>query len=579
MSTEEYNTKKEFYGKLSDSDVDFLIGELCSAREKNPDVKIMDNMKNGYYNYPNIIEQEKINIQKESELVNNDILKSIFESDTPLSLEEQNELKAKGLYAEYMSKFNKQEENDMQSIEDEIRNNLAREEAITEVVSDEVINEGEYFPEETENNEESVITNEAEIINENKKSSPKVLISGGDRSVDKKSALASAMAFPNFVSGAVSDMGGTPYGEESLQDVAKELVDTVNKVVSGEELKEALPEVVNTDDDGEMSIEEFNDVPATNLSVPDEELTAVLKEKYSNVNDNDAFKLIEVMNRYKSGEKFNVFEALPESIKTAINSEAMSVGADKNIINFFAKSFINDLVNNTYIDREIKDFNEELKNVLEPMNNISGTLMDEYSDEVYHKFTDKLEDKANEIEKEHPEKANELREISKAFTEAVTLSRVLKTVEETPSIINKAYKEARDSWNKFCKNYDEKVSLINPSPRSISYYETGLSQSGVFLGYPDGYLRTVIVLVANSVLKAIDKNNIVEQVYAYYASNAMYTIAFTANNSEVNDIINKSLVSLVDKIDDYMMPLLLRPTKKNKKNPKLKYNARTVNKI
>ena len=565
MSIEDYNARKEFYGKLSDSDVDSLIGELCSAREENPDVKIMDNMKNGYYNYPNIIEQEKIDIQKESELINDDILKSIFESDTPLSLEEQNELKAKGLYAEYMSKFNKQEENDMQSIEDEIRNNLTREEAITEVVSDEVINEGEYFPEETENNEESVIVNEAEVINEDKESSTKIL--------DK------VTAFPNFVSNIVTDNGGIPYKEESLQDVTKELVDTVNKVVSGEELKEALPEVVNTDDDGEMSIEEFNDVPATNLSVPDEELTAVLKEKYSNVNDNDAFKLIEVMNRYKSGEKFNVFEALPESIKTAINSEAMSVGADKNVINFFAKSFINDLVNNTYIDREIKDFNEELKNVLEPMNNISGTLMDEYSDEVYHKFTDKLEDKANEIEQEHPEKASELREISKAFTEAVTLSRVLKTIEETPSIINKAYKEARDSWNKFCKKYDEKVSLINPSPRSISYYETGLSQSGVFLGYPDGYLRTVIVLVANSVLKAIDEDNIVEQVYAYYASNAMYTIAFTANNSEVNDIINKALVSLVDKIDDYMMPLLLRPTKKNKKNPKLKYNAKTINKF
>lgn len=557
MSIEDYNARKEFYDKLSDNDVDSLIGELCSAREKNPDVKIIDNMKNGYYNYPNIIEQEKINIQKESELINDDILKSIFESDTPLSLEEQNELKAKGLYAEYMSKFNKQEENDMQSIEDEIRNNLAREESITEVVSDEVINEGEYFPkEETENNEEFVIVDETEVINEDKESSTKIL--------DK------VMAFPNFVFNIVTDNGGTPYKEESLQDVTKELVNTVNKVVSGEELKEAFQEVINTDDDGEMSIEEFNDVPATNLSVPDEELTAVLKEKYSNVNDNDAFKLIEVMNRYKSGEKFNVFEALPESIKAAINSEAMSVGADKNVINFFAKSFINDLVNNTYIDREIKDFNEELKNVLEPMNNISGTLMDEYSDEVYHKFTDKLEDKANEIEQEYPEKASELREISKAFTEAVTLSRVLKTIEETPSIINKAYKEARDSWNKFCKKYDEKVSLINPSPRSISYYETGLSQSGVFLGYPDGYLRTVIVLVANSVLKAIDENNIVKQVYAYYASNAMYTIAFTANNSEVNDIINKALINLVDKINDYMMPLLLRPTKKNKKNLKIK---------
>lgn len=56
------------------------------------------------------------------------------------------------------------------------------------------------------------------------------------------------MAFPNFVSGAVSDMGGTPYGEESLEDVAKELVDTVDKVTSVEGLEEAITAESNNED-------------------------------------------------------------------------------------------------------------------------------------------------------------------------------------------------------------------------------------------------------------------------------------------------------------------------------------------
>lgn len=570
---EEYNARREFYEGLSDNDVDSLIGELCSARKNNLDVGIVDNISN-YNNSTNLIEQEKIDIKKDAEMINDDILKSIFESDTPLSQEEMNELKAKGIYAEYMSKFNNnQEDNAMQSIEEEIRNNLARdEESITEVISEEKEVSTDSFPEETESNKESDTSDKDINTNENKKSSPKVLISGG-RSVGKKSALASTMAFSNFVSGAVSDMGGTPYGEESLEDVAKELVDTVDKVTSVEGLQEAMAaesKDENSDDDREMTIEEFNDVPATELSVPDDVLTSALMEKYDNVDTQDALKLIEVMNRYKSGEKFNVFEALPTSLKQAIAAEAMSVGADKATINFFAKSFINDLVNNTYLDKEIQDFNEELKEVLAPMNNIAGTIMDEYSDEVYHKFTNNLEDKANEIQDTDPDKANELREVSKAFNDAISLKRVCDIIEKTPSLINKAYKNARDNWTSFRNEYDKKVSLVSPSPRTIQYYETGLYNTKFSKDYSPEYMRTIIVLVANTVLRAVEENTLTEHVYAYYASNAMYTIAFTANNSEVNNIVMNALNSIFEKVDEYMAPLLARNSKKNRKRNKKK---------
>lgn len=568
---EEYDARRAFYDGLSNNDVDSLIGELCSARKNNIDVEIVDNISD-YSNSINLIEQEKIDIKRDAEMINDDILKSIFESDTPLSQEEMNELKAKGIYTEYMSKFNNnQEDNDMQLIEEEIRNNLARyEESVTEVISEDEVPVNS-FPEETESNKESDTSDKDINTNENKKSSPKVLISGGGRSVGK--TLASAMAFPNFVNGAVSDMGGTPYGEESLEDVAKELVNTVDKVTSVEGLQEAMATELkdeNSDDDREMTIEEFNDVPATELSVPDDVLTSALMEKYDNVDAQDALKLIEVMNRYKSGEKFNVFEALPDSLKQAISAEAMSVGADKATINFFAKSFINDLVNNTYLDKEIQDFNEELKEVLAPMNNIAGTIMDEYSDEVYHKFTNNLEEKANEIQDSDPDKANELREVSKAFNDAISLKRVCDMIEKTPSIINKAYKNARDNWTRFCNEYNEKVSLVSPSPRTIQYYETGLFNTNFSKDYSLAYMRTVIVLVANTVLKAIEENTLTEHVYAYYASNSMYTIAFTANNSEVNTIVMNALKSIFEKVDEYMAPLLTRNSKKNRKRNKKK---------
>ena len=93
----------------------------------------------------------------------------------------------------------------------------------------------------------------------------------------------------------------------------------------------------------------------------------------------------------------------------------------------------------------------------------------------------------------------------------------------------------------------------------------GLKTSRVCSGYSDAYINTLIVLVANSVMNAIDKNCLTEHIYAYYASNSMYTVAFTANNSEVNYIVSNNIKFILDKIAEYMAPLEARNSKKNRK--------------
>lgn len=563
------NEEKDFIGKLSDSDLDNLIGELCRTRDSNPDVKLMDSIMKGHTINP--ILQEQLDIMRDASIIEEDIVTSLFKSSEPLSQEEVNMLKAKNLYDKYINYNNQvQGEDAMESIEAEIRRNLASEDDITEVISEEEMITQDSFPEEeTKFNAEFNNSDKNNDINITEESNAKNNKVNGGSIIMENNVLKEAMTFPNFVAGIAEK----PYVEESLTDIVEELGDTIEKVTSGEnivsEIKKNEPSVSVEDDDHEMTIEEFNDVPATNLTVDDSILTSVLTETYDNVTTEDAMKLIEVMNRYKSGEKFDVFEALPNSLKAVINAEAASVGADKATINFFAKSFINDLVNNTYIDKEIKDFNEELKEVLAPMNNIAGTVMDEYSDEVYHKFTDKLEDKANEIEAENPEKATQLREVSKSFTEAINLKRIKDILKENPSYANKSYKTARDNWNKFCNEYKSKVSNVNPTPRDIDFYLIGLNSS-LKSEYSEDIIKALVIMVANSVIKAIEKETLTEHIYAYYASNSMYTIAFTANNSEVNKIILDNTREVLDIINEYMKPLLARNSKKNRKRNRKK---------
>ena len=88
--------------------------------------------------------------------------------------------------------------------------------------------------------------------------------------------------------------------------------------------------------------------------------------------------------------------------------------------------------------------------------------------------------------------------------------------------------------------------------------------------YDESIIKALVVMVANSVIDAIDEGNLNEHIYAYYSSNALYTIMFTANNSEVNAIIMNSVKEALDLIKNYMEPLLARNSKKNRKRNRKK---------
>lgn len=565
---------------MSDSDINGLIDVLCSARADNPDVVLMDNIKGQQATPINPIEQEKIALRQDSDSIEDELVRNIFENNwnNPLSIEEINELKAKGIYDRYMkskSKGNIQEENTMSDIEAEIKANMNKElpggiENIAEVIEEkEEVTQEDSFQSDGFNKEDS--SSNENINTGTSEETIRICTEIADNT--KKIASNMVFGFPSFVR-QMAD-----YSEDgTISDLSKELTETIDEITSGKAIEKFASEsnkndtihdfVVdhynNNDDNNDMSIEDFNDVPATELNVSDEDITEALMNQYDNVSFNDATQLISVMNRYKAGEKFNVFDALPNSLKAAIMKEAASVGANRSTINFFAKSFINDLVNNTYLDKEIHDFNEELKEALEPMNNIAGTLMDEYSDEVHNKFTTQLEAKAKEIKNEDPEKAAQLLRISINFNESLSLVRIINVISKTPSNINKAYKMARDNWNRVLDSYNEAISNVNPTPRPLDLCLGGLINAG----YPEDYSKTLVVLVADSIKEAIDKNVLEEHIYAYYLSNALYNMTFTTNKSNTIKILTKSIDDIVSRIDEYMTPLKARNKKNRKKKRK-----------
>lgn len=497
---------------LTNKQLDDLISKLCDTRSENQDVVIIDKIK---IRNTNLIQQEAMEIESDRISIENDIINGIFETKTNANItpEEMNVLISNGIYDRYINnkKSNESEENIMSDMERELREGLN--ESNIEDITEEIVQ-----------NEEIKVDVLTEVPSEER-----FQPTDTDATISEETIV--------FNTGEISE----PIEETSSETIVVE----------------------NIENDTPMTIEEINDVPATTLSISDDRMKNVLGEKY-NVSEQDAIKLINVLTRYKNKEKFNVYEELPDIIKHEIDKGLMENGGDIKLRNFFAKTFINDLVSETYLNDEIEDFNKELKEISAPMNNIVGTIMDEYTDELIAKFEEHMKKLSEEIKEKDPEKSEQLIRVANNFNDTYTLRRVLSNIfNSTNSYINKAYKAGRDDWNKI--NTDFKLRYINITPqfRELDYIVSAVVNK---LGYPESIGKTIAVLVNNTVTESMEINTVEEHVYSYYVLNAFFNLNFSANNSKLLKHFQKSINAIVNEIVYTMKPLI--QGKRSKSYPK-----------
>jgi hypothetical protein len=519
--------------------VDDVLDILCQAREKNQDIQVMDRVGNDRHFLDPIL-QERLDIEQDKIDIEDDIMKTLAEENKygDENIEANNHIKATAIYERYIKKKNdelKEDYDAMNDIENEIRAGLgASDDDIIEVVSEEEITSNDTF-QNNESTEEAVDVVETEAPD----------------ATEKDSEFDPERVIDEFREGEKEEEKPTISGKQALAAIT------------------ALPMAVSAANEGEdyvpMTVEEFDDVPVTDISISDDEVANAISSKYADVSQKDIIQLIDVMKRFKNHEKFNVFNALPESLKKEILKNAAEVGADKSTINFFAKTFINDLINDTFFEREFKDFNDDLNKAIAPMGNIVGSVMDEYNDEIYEKFTTELLKKAAEIrEKGDEEKAKEIEIISAKFDDAVKLTNIKQAVLN--SHINRMYKLARDNWNSMIREYDELTSNVKPRPRNLNDCLNGLIANGV----PEDYAKTIIYYVKNDVAENIAKKSLPEHVYSYYLTDSLEKLGYTAKGSKAYSITMEAINECVKAIDEAMAPLKARNSKKARKRNKKK---------
>lgn len=495
---------------LTDRDIDNLIGSLCKQRMHNPDVEIMDRIQrdNDMPQFEDEFEEERYHLDKEFQDIEDDIINDLATDIVPLNFEQMQADKAQRIYEAYKSKQNQKEE----SGGTDIMSEMVRE------LQEEINRENEMSNDITD----VPVVNTEEV---------------------------------------------TESDSYQFQD-SLEITDGVCITTSENIPEEAKEEVEEENDMTEEEVENFNDVPATEIEVSDEELTDKVKTiigSGESINDNDVIRILDIVKRYKNGEKFSVYNELPTSFKQLIDQAAMEAGvADIRYRNYFAKNFINELVSDIFLSKEIKNFEDEMAEIHKQMGNIPGMVVDSYSDEIGDKYIG-LRGIADKIENEDHDKAEKLRAIAQSFEDTFTLKRIFDEIEKNPSFVNRNYKRGRDSYNRMVEDFNETFADVKPKVKSIEIVHDSLAM----FGYDEEIVRTVVSMIYSSIMSSAKELTIETHIYAYYLILGFNNLIMTSNNSKYIHRLQESIVNLIDKNNEIMATLRsTHPTKKKggKKN-------------
>lgn len=193
--------------------------------------------------------------------------------------------------------------------------------------------------------------------------------------------------------------------------------------------KNYIPE----DHSDELIFEEIDDTVGVDLvdaaitnmrSGNDEEGIEKLKDLLDgSIPTNELMDMLKVVQRYRAGEKFSVYNALPPTMQAKVREQFVSEGmplANKQQLalfsNLLVEQFITDVID-VASSKDIIDFNKSIEATLGQMPNIV-TMYGSYTKE---NMEVNLVAKANEMEeKGHHKAAKIYRDCSKAFTDSYT---------------------------------------------------------------------------------------------------------------------------------------------------------------
>ena len=284
----------------------------------------------------------------------------------------------------------------------------------------------------------------------------------------------------------------------------------------------------------------------TSLPILDDEIKKQFSEDM-NLSDSDIAQLLNVLHRHQSGEKFNAFNILPDSIKDIIRKSAAELGlSGRDQINFFTKTMLDQFITDAQFNKEVVDFEEALKKEL----NIPS-LVDLHAEYTREAMEKEMLENADKFEAAGAvEKAEALRRVSAAFTSSYTYDKVYKVLETNRKVRSRLAKDI-EKYKSFCNDFVYKFRDTQFNIHDIALCAKTLKR--VMTGRSD----EEIIMFVNCVWKSIeplDTSVLENNIYAYYVIKNIMALDYTeadAKTDFTNEVIH-NIDLVMDKINEYV---------------------------
>lgn len=329
-------------------------------------------------------------------------------------------------------------------------------------------------------------------------------------------------------------------GAESNERV-KKLRDILNGKAEYDDKEEIDPTILNLPDTNvdlfnEIEADQSNDVNLIDIAINGinantismEEISKSVSESIPDLDPTDIAAMLNVAKRYKDGEHFNVYDALPKKIQQGIMTQAVDSGLDKKQMNLFAKLFIEEFCSdifNVTMEKEAIDFNQALQQALD-----IPDITQLYEDYIKDKMEVELMNKAKELEVDFPAGAEILRTCSTSFTESYKFTRQRAAL--TGKVRRKLYKD-NAFYNRFCNEFNH--ANKNSKFKIPDIYEFGrvLDKLAPTIGITSDDVLALVILTAKTCIN-YNSSDTASATFMYY------TLRNVMNIEHHRGVINNS---------------------------------------
>lgn len=330
--------------------------------------------------------------------------------------------------------------------------------------------------------------------------------------------------------------------EQELETVTE----TLSEAAKNNKDTQAIRAIVNPEDSVLPELD-IDSAEAVKLDESVETLT-----KYSDSSSEDIITILDIKNRLAKGEKFNIFNAMPESFKQVIDHEARKMGmyGNKKFLNIMAKSIIDTLIAEANIDKEY----ELLQNEMSKLANIPS-VADAYLENLREMMEEKLMVKAKEKrEQGDSEGADRIEKVSSEFTESYSFHQQVNHLVNTKNIIGTLAKYYRKEkkFIQLMEDFDftlSKSALKTKSTMKDAYESLLNLKLDISKELEYDYFCKSFIAITCLICRNKDYNNIADVTFMYYTITILCALKYTQNSIGLTEDIITNLKSFAEQLE------------------------------